>query len=192
MNSINSFNDEGFKCFNSFNLKGELFFLLSADNFNFFYKDYAFLKDNTVVFQSSYHLNHSIKEMVDFFLPSALFIEKNATYINFFGLIQKVKFILFSFKNVRSDFKILYILFKGLLPKIKNNIVKFFINYNFLNFVLFIPNLFHLKFYNFFSFNNTLNTNYITNFYKTNSILRRSHILSVCYRDIKNVYSNFF
>jgi len=192
VNSVNSFNDESFNSFNSSGLKGNLFFLLNADNFNFFYKNYNFLKDNTVVFQSIYNANDHMKENINFFLPSAIFIEKNATYINFFGLIQRVKFILFSYKNVRSDFKILYILFKNFLPKVKNNIVKFFANYNFSDFLLFIPNLFFSNFYNFFSFNNSINANYITNFYKTNSIIRRSKILSVCYKDIKNVYSNFF
>ena len=192
VNSVNSFNDESFKNFDSCSLKGNLFFLLNADNFNCFYKDHNFLKDNTVVFQSIYNASEQMKEKINFFLPSALFIEKNATYINFFGLIQKVKFILFSFKNVRSDFKILYILFKNFLPKMNKNIVKFFENYNFSTFTLFMPNLFFSNLYNFFSFNNTFNANYITNFYKTNSILRRSKILSVCYKDIKNVYSNFF
>src|SRR5690606_20344319 len=146
-NSVNSFNDESFNFFNrSSFLKDNLFFLLNADNFNFFYKDYSFLKENKVVYQNMYNVsNNSLRKVINIFLPSANFIEKNATYVNFFGLIQKVKFILFSFKNIRSDFKILYILFKCLSSNFSSNIIRSFnlqkilIKYNFLQFSLFVP-----------------------------------------------------
>lgn len=195
-NSTNLFDDESFKCFDNSFLKDNLFFLLNADNFNFFYKNNDFLKNNNVIFQGMYNANNRIKNVINFFLPSSHFVEKNATYINFFGFIQKVKFILFPYKNVRSDFKILYILFKDLLGATstltKFNLQKSFIKYNFLNFELFMPKFLSYNFSNFFYFNNTLNVNTITNFYKTNSILRRSQILNICYRDVKKVYSNFF
>lgn len=195
-NSTNLFNDESFKCFDDSFLKDNLFFLLNADNFNFFYKNNDFLKNNNVIFQSMYNANNRIKNVINFFLPSSHFVEKNATYVNFFGFIQKVKFILFPYKSVRSDFKILYILFKSLLVTTstltKFNLQKNFIKYNFLNFELFMPKFLSYSFSNFFYFNNTLNVNTITNFYKTNSILRRSQILNICYRDVKKVYSNFF
>jgi len=197
-NSVNSFDDESFKLINASSaLKDNLFFLLNTDNFNFFFKDYSFFKQNNVIYQGMYNANDSLKKIGNFFLPSANFIEKNATYINFFGLIQKVKFILFSFKNVRSDFKILYILFKDFLLNFGNNfsksfnLQKIFAKYNFLDFNLFIPKMSFSYFSNFFYFNNILCSTIITNFYKTNSILRRSQILSVCYRDIKKIYSNF-
>jgi hypothetical protein len=135
----------------------------------------------------------SLKKHVNFFLPSAHFVEKNATYINFFGLIQKVKFILFPFKNVRSDFRILYVLFKNFFDiNEKFNIKIFFNKYNFLSFDLFVPISIKNNNFNFFSFNNTFNTVFVTNIYRSNSLLRRSKILNICYKEVKKVYTNFF
>jgi NADH dehydrogenase/NADH:ubiquinone oxidoreductase subunit G len=165
---------------------------LNVDNFNFFLKDYNSLDKNHVILQNIYNVNETFKKRVDFFLPSAHFVEKNSTYINFFGLIQRVKFILFPFKNVRSDFKILYILFKNLFDTDANfSTKKIFNKFNFLNFDIFYPNIKNTNF-NFFFFNNTLNPVFVTNIYRSNSLLRRSKILNICYKEIKKAYTNFF
>jgi hypothetical protein len=197
-NSTNFFDDDSFRNLNCYSYKKSLFYLLNVDNFNFFSKNYDnFLKKDQIIFQNMYDAPKSLKDKVNFFLPAANFVEKNATYINFFGMIQKVKFIIFPFKNVRSDFKILYILFKNLFFDLdkKNsktfNLQKFFMRYNFLNFELFFPFI-KLKFSQIFSFNNTIQINNLTNIYKGNSISKRSRILNICYRDVKKIYSNFF
>lgn len=196
VNSINSFDDISFKNLKKNSSKKNLLYLLNVENFNFFFKNFDLLKDNYVVFQSIYNANDSLKRKIHFFLPSTHFVEKNATYINFFGLIQKVKFILFPFKNVRSDSKIIYILFKDLINL--NNINKnnfnlqfFFNKYNFFDFDLFFPNI-NFKFQTLFSLNNIFNSCFVTNIYRSNSLLKRSHVLNVCYKDIKKIYSNFF
>ena len=192
--SVNSFEDS------SYNPKGlitnnNLFYLLNAENFNFFFKNLNFLNDNKVILQNNYNPKNSLRNKIDFLLPSALFVEKNATYVNFFGLIQKVKFILFPFKNVRSDFKILYVLFKSFIDfndninKLKLN--SFFSKYNFNNFNLFMPLLNNSLKFKMFSFNNTLNKVSVTNFYRMNSVVKRSQILFTCYKDVKKIYSNF-
>lgn len=193
-NSVNFFNDESYK--NNYNFTDDLFYLLNADNFNFFHKNYSFLDKSIVVSQSIYNAHETLKRKINFFLPSAHFVEKNATFVNFFGLIQKVKFILFPFKNVRSDFRILYILFKGLFTDVVSfkdiNSNFFFSKYNFSKFDLFFPKISFFGFPNFFLFTNTIQCNVVTNFNKTNSILRKSQILGICYKDIKKTYSNFF
>jgi NADH-quinone oxidoreductase subunit G len=197
INSINSFDDVSFKKIKKDPSKKDLFYLLNVENFNFFFKNYTFFNDNFVFFQSQYLANERIKNKIHFFLPSAHFVEKNATYVNFFGLIQKVKFILFPFKNVRSDSKIIYMLFKDLFnnKKVNNknnfNLQFFFSKYNFSNFNLFLPSI-NFKFSNFFSFNNTFNISFTTNVYRSNSLSKRSQILNICYKDVKKIYSNFF
>jgi NADH-quinone oxidoreductase subunit G len=191
-NSVNNFNDFSFSSKSSLNEKKDVFYLLNVDNFNFFLKDYNSLDKNHVILQNIYNVNETFKKRVDFFLPSAHFVEKNSTYINFFGLIQRVKFILFPFKNVRSDFKILYILFKNLFDTDANfSTKKIFNKFNFLNFDIFYPNIKNTNF-NFFFFNNTLNPVFVTNIYRSNSLLRRSKILNICYKEIKKAYTNFF
>ena len=196
INSNNSFNDTSFKQVKETSIKQNLFYLLNVDNFNFFFKNYPFFNKDHIVFQNMYNPSDLIRKKIHFFLPSAHFVEKNSTYVNFFGLIQKVKFIIFPFKNVRSDFKIIYILFKKLFTckKIKSNInlKKIFNSYNFTVFDLFLPTCMKSNFLNFFSFNNIFNNTFVTNIYRSNSLLRRSKIQNVCYKDVKNFYSNFF
>lgn len=192
--SVNSFDD--FSYINKSNsLKDSLFYFLNAENYNFFLKNYDFFNKNKLILQSIYNPTQKLVNKADFILPSAHFIEKNSTYINFFGLIQKVKFILFPFKNVRSDFKILYILFKSLfgdLNSYKNfNLNFFFSKYNFVFFELFIPSFLIITKSNIFSFSNVLNKNYVTNFYRSNLIIKRSQILLNCYKNVKKIYSNF-
>lgn len=191
-NSINAFDDCSFKLNKVSNSTKNLFYLLNIDSFNFFLKDLKMFENNFVIFQNMYNPKEFLKNKINFFLPATHFIEKNSTYINFFGLIQKVKFILFPFKNVRSDSKILYILFKNLISNYDSiKIQKMFTKYNFLNFDLFLPNLkFNNKF--FFLFNNTLKHVFVTNIYKSNSLTKRSLVLNTCYKDVKKMYSNFF
>ena len=192
--TINSFDDFSFSD-KRFLLNDSLFYLLNAESYNFFLKNYDFFDKKKVILQNMYNPGQKIINKADFILPSAHFIEKNATYINFFGLIQKVKFILFPFKNVRSDFKIIYILFKSLFFSFdlykKFNLNFFFNKYNFLFFNLFIPTFFSITKSKIFSFYNILNKNYVTNFYRLNSVLKRSQTLLNCYKDVKKIYSNF-
>jgi NADH-quinone oxidoreductase subunit G len=190
MNSINSFEDNSYKNFNQNFLTKEIIYLLNVENFNFFFKNFSFFDDKHVIFQNMYNASDSLKKKIDFFLPSTHFVEKNSTYVNFFGLIQKVKFILFPFKNVRSDSKIIYILFKFFFNN-NFNLQYFFNKYNFLNFNLFYPTL-AFNVFNFFSFNNTFNITFVTNIYRSNALLKRSQVLHLCYKEFKKIYSNFF
>jgi NADH-quinone oxidoreductase chain G len=190
INSINSFDDNSYKSFNQNFLKKEIIYLLNVENFNFFFKNFSFFDNKYVIFQNIYNASDSLKKKIDFFLPSTHFVEKNSTYVNFFGLIQKVKFILFPFKNVRSDSKIIYILFKFFFSN-NFNLQCFFNKYNFLNFNLFYPKL-TFNVFNFFSFNNTFNTTFVTNIYRSNALLKRSQVLHLSYKELKKIYSNFF
>lgn len=190
LNSINSFDDISYKDFSQNSLKKDILYLLNVENFNFFLKNLSFLDNKHVIFQNMYNATESLKNKIDFFLPSTHFVEKNSTYVNFFGLIQKVKFILFPFKNVRSDSKIIYILFKSLFDN-TFNMQNFFNKYNFLIFDLFYPSI-SVKNFNFFSFNNTINTTFLTNIYRSNAFLKRSQTLNNCYKEVKKIYGNFF
>lgn len=194
INSINNFNDYSFKQNQKNFVNNNLFYFININNFySKILNKININNTNNIIFQGNYLVNKNLSiNNINFYLPSAHFIEKNGTFINFFGLIQKIKFILFPYKNVRSDYKIIYILFKNLL-KNKNFNYKIYLNfYNFIKFELFtFWNIKNNKNLNFLIINNIITKNFITNFYKTNNLLKNSLIMLSCYNSFKKVYTNF-
>jgi hypothetical protein len=193
-NSINNFEDltlakEPF----SKDIKREVIYAINIDSF-FFSKKLIKLE---CVYQGHHNLRNKISKNFNMLLPSVTFLEKNNSFINFFGLVQKTKFILFPPKEARSDFKILYIVFKSINRKLRKilNLKLFklsFFKYNFLS----------LNYFNFFFYsqknnknmsflNNVKLSSFLTNIYKLNQIVRSSLILLSCFKDIKKKYSNF-
>lgn len=180
--NVNNFYDKTLK---KLNYKNEIIYALNIDSF--------FLKklDNTVsfIFQGHHVLKKNSIKNFDVLIPTATYFEKSNTFLNFFGFIQKTKFILFPNKNIRTDFRILYIIFKY--------IKKLDLNFNILNFNILSLNFFDFiivnKNFNFFKFAlNNLNINsFITNIYKYNQILSSSLILLTCNKEFKKKYSNF-
>jgi NADH-quinone oxidoreductase subunit G len=181
--NINNFND---KTYNSLYIDNEIVYCLNIDGF-FFNK-----KKNDKMFYifQGHHLLKNINiANFNVLLPTVTFFEKSNNFLNFFGLIQKTKFILFPNKNSRTDFRILYIIFK-FIKNLNINILNLtydFFSLNFFNFSVFNKNFNFLK----FKFNNLNSSSYITNIYKFNQILRSSIVLLICNKEIKKKYSNF-
>lgn len=181
--SINNFSD---KTYGNLLYNDEIIYSINIDNF-FLNKN----KKNKLfyIFQGHHLLKNTNINNFNILLPTATFFEKSNNFLNFFGLIQKTKFILFPNKNSRTDFRILYIIFKFLknLNINLNNLNYDFFSLNFFNFFIHCKNFSFLK----FKFNNLNINSFITNIYKSNQILRSSLILLMCNKEIKNKYSNF-
>ena len=181
--SINNFSD---KTYGNLMYNDEIIYSINVDNF-FLNKN----KKNKLfyIFQGHHLLKNTNINNFNILLPTATFFEKSNNFLNFFGLIQKTKFILFPNKNSRTDFRILYIIFKFLknLNINLNNLNYDFFSLNFFNFFIHCKNFSFLK----FKFNNLNINSFITNIYKSNQILRSSLILLMCNKEIKNKYSNF-
>ena len=181
--SINNFSD---KTYGNLMYNDEIIYSINIDNF-FLNKN----KKNKLfyIFQGHHLLKNTNINNFNILLPTATFFEKSNNFLNFFGLIQKTKFILFPNKNSRTDFRILYIIFKFLknLNINLNNLNYDFFSLNFFNFFIHCKNFSFLK----FKFNNLNINSFITNIYKSNQILRSSLILLMCNKEIKNKYSNF-
>ena len=147
------------------------------------------INNNLFIYQGHHNLKNKLINYFNILLPTVTFFEKKNSFINFFGLVQKTKSFLFPSKNCRTDFKILFIIFKFL----KN----LNINYDFLN-----NDILSLVYYNFnllkknytflkFSFNNIYINSFVTNIYRINQILFSSLILLDCYKENKKKYTNF-
>ncbi len=183
-NVINNFIDKTFKKKHIFN--NDIIYLINSYSFFFNFNSYFNL---FLIFQGHHNLQNKMIKNFNILLPTVTFFERNNSFINFLGILQKTKFILFPNKNCRTDFKILYIIFKffkGLilnLSELSFNILSLN-NYNF--------NIFKKKFNINKIILNNLNINlYITNIYKMNQILASSLILFNCYKQIMKKYTNF-
>jgi hypothetical protein len=181
--NINNFND---KTYSSLKYDNEIVYALNIDSFFFNKKK----KDKLFYIYQGHHIlkNNNIN-IFDILLPTVTFFEKNNNFLNFFGLIQKTKFILFPNKNSRTDFRILFIIFRFLKNiDVNLSILNYnFLSLNFFNFSIFKKNFNFLK----LKFNNLNLNSIITNIYKFNQILRSSLILLTCNKELKKKYSNF-
>lgn len=133
-------------------------------------------------------------------LPSTSFIEKNSLYLNFLGILQKTKKVLFNVGNSRDDWKIINALIHYL------GFDKFTLTSSFelislisksSPFVLYKNSslTFNFSFYNPNQFNNFVFssiTSRFNNFYLGNSITRNSKIMSLSYARFKSKNYNFF
>ena len=183
-NVINNFIDKTYKKKYIFNK--DIIYLINSYSFFF---NFNINSNLFLIFQGHHNLQNKMIKNFDILLPTVTFFERNNSFINFLGIVQKTKFILFPNKNCRTDFKILYIIFKffkGLIIDLSDlsfNILSLN-NYNF--------NIFKKKFNINKIILNNLNINlYITNIYKMNQILASSLILLNCYKQIMKKYTNF-
>jgi len=183
-NVINNFIDKTYKKKYIFNK--DIIYLINSYSFFF---NFNINSNLFLIFQGHHNLQNKMIKNFDILLPTVTFFERNNSFINFLGIVQKTKFILFPNKNCRTDFKILYIIFKffkGLIINLSDlsfNILSLN-NYNF--------NIFKKKFNINKIILNNLNINlYITNIYKMNQILASSLILLNCYKQIMKKYTNF-
>jgi hypothetical protein len=181
--NLNNFSDKTYKYASSID---EIVYSLNIDGF-FFNKN----NQNKLfhIFQGHHLLKNTNINNFDILLPTVTFFEKSNNFLNFFGLIQKTKFILFPNKNSRSDFRILFIIFK-FFKNININtqtLMYDFLSLNFFNFSIYNKNFNFLK----LQFNNLNINSFITNIYNFNQILRSSLVLLICNKEIKNKYSNF-
>ena len=181
-NSVNNFNDLSLS--NYINTEKNIVYALNTG--------FCFFNDLSVfsVYQGHYNLSKKLFDNFNILLPTVNYLEKNSTYINFFGLIQKTKFILFPSKNSRSDFKILYIIFKFLnITFYSSKNIKFiFLKYNFINTKFYT---FFFKFLNILVFKNINFISNLTNIYNSNVITRSSLIMLSCIKKIRKNYTNF-
>jgi NADH-quinone oxidoreductase subunit G len=96
INSINNFNDFSFKN-NIKNFKGNINYFINTDNL--IYNNL----DNYSIYQGQYLNDINLLKYFNILLPSVNYLEKNANYINFFGYVQNINFVIFPPKKARSD-----------------------------------------------------------------------------------------
>ena len=181
--NVNNFYD---KTFRSLIYDNEIVYALNIDSFFF----NEFNKNKIIsIFQGHHSLKNDSVKNFNILLPTSTFFEKSNNFLNFFGLVQKTKFILFPNKNSRTDFRILYVIFKFLKDiNLDFNILNYnILSLNFFNFSIFLKNYNFLK----VKFNNLNIVSFITNIYKSNQILRSSIVLLTCNKELKKIYSNF-
>lgn len=131
-------------------------------------------------------------------LPTTAFIEKNSTYSNVLGIVQKTKKALFSVGGSRDDWKILNALsevfnFNSFTIKGSVDLISYISKIT--PFILYnrkLPNSL-----NFFSvrvsyFHNSLPKSMVNNYYLSDSFSRNSKIMSLCSVKFKNKFFNFF
>jgi anaerobic selenocysteine-containing dehydrogenase len=167
---------------------------------------------NIAVLQTCTSLDN-IKESVkffDFILPSVNNLEKNSSFINIFGYLQRSRLIIFPPKNARADHRILFI-FAKLVSKLRlefkknlelGHLINTFINdFNLVSAKnKMIQDSYHIPFINYyfvkqnnkiFSLLNVLYMNKFTDFYLSTSVSKASTIMLKCSLEQKRVFSNF-
>ena len=176
------------------NIQNLEFFSTAAWLFNY---DKSIVEKNAFYIYQGHHGDVNAAKS-NILLPSSSFIEKNSTYVNMWGMVQKTKKILFGVGESRDDWKILNAFFEvsGLLTKnfIKNsfdlvtNISKFspFLLYRLDRRSIFTNIL------NRFSFaHNTVIFSEFNNFYLSDSITRNSKVMSLSFKKFRVKDYNF-
>jgi hypothetical protein len=132
-------------------------------------------------------------------LPTTSFIEKNSTYSNVFGMVQKTKKALFNPGNSRDDWKVLNALleiFNSNSSRINGSIDLISYIARVTPFVLYkrkLPFSFNLHKMNVFVyFHNFSSKSISNNYYLSDNITRNSKIMSLCSIKFKNKFFNFF
>jgi NADH dehydrogenase (ubiquinone) Fe-S protein 1 len=173
------------------NLHGIDFFF-NFDKIKTFYKN-----SNSFKVYQGHHgdINASISNLI---LPTTAFIEKNSTYSNVLGIVQKTKKALFSPGNSRDDWKVLNALsevFSFNLSKIDGSIDLISCISRITPFILYKRNF--SKFYfsglkDFIYFHNSSSKSVINNYYLSDNISRNSKIMSLCSVKFRGKSFNFF
>ncbi len=189
--------------FNAINFQEKsIFYLLNTECLpNFKIGDF-------VIFQG--HHNTRIRDKIDVILPTVLWTEKSALYLNCFGFIQKTQFVTLPPVNCRNDWKItllmLHTLFNLNLNKTTTSSNILLIIHKKLNQIS--PNLLNLigKFkFNWeknvvyknslkkiITYSNMPFKSFISNYYKITSIEKASKIMNNCSKYFVEKKTNFF
>jgi NADH dehydrogenase (ubiquinone) Fe-S protein 1 len=175
---------------NSNSLHGIDFFF-NFDSTKFFYQN----PNNFKIYQGHHgDVNASISDLI---LPTTAFIEKNSTYSNILGIVQKTKKALFSPGNSRDDWKVLNALsevFGFSLFKIGGSIDLISYISRITPFILYKRN--YSKFYtsnlsNSTYFHNSSSKSIANSYYLSDNISRNSKIMSLCAVKFRGKSFNF-
>lgn len=171
---------------NNFKLDTKKFvFCVGLDSYNSLFKKVS--PNAFIVAQTPY--SDSLLKEADLILPSTSFLEKEGTFLNLEGRVQKTAVSLKGPNLARHDYKILKAVFGSNYKKV-NKALNFFNNFE-KNKILFTKDL-HVKVTTiskkFFkgSFKSSL-----SNFFITNAITKNSVVMSKCFLISKQNYSNF-
>lgn len=194
-------------CINNFN---DITYINTIKNFinniNYFINTDNILYNNMnnfSIYQGQYLNDINSLKYFDILLPSVNYLEKNSNYINFFGYVQNINFVIFPPKKARTDWKIIYIIFKltfntnkkGFIKLNKVNFIKLFFNtFNFTinkNKILEVSYNLNDNYLMKFNIINKLYNEKLTNLYKVNQISKSSLIMNKCFKEYKNSYINF-
>lgn len=136
-----------------------------------------FLSNKSFKVYQGHHNDYNFDKS-DLVLPSTLFSEKNGTFINFSGLVQKTKFVDSKILNtsVRDDVQI----FSNLNNKVSKTDIKEIIPYNIKSDI-----------YNKFFIYNLPIYNYMEDFYRNDSISRNSPVMALVSNRLKSKNSSF-
>jgi NADH-quinone oxidoreductase subunit G len=140
-------------------------------------------KNAFVIAQTPFSDN--LLKRVDLILPSTSFLEKEATFINLEGRVQKTAISLKAPNLARDDVKILQTIFTSNLKKSNKFVFSHFDN----NKICFTKNLkVNLVSKKFFksSFKSSF-----SNFFITNAITKNSVVMAKCFLTFKQNYKNF-
>jgi NADH dehydrogenase (ubiquinone) Fe-S protein 1 len=166
-------------------------FFFNFDNVESFCKNSNSLK----VYQGHHgDINASISNLI---LPTTAFIEKNSTYSNVLGIVQKTKKALFSPGNSRDDWKVLNALsevFGFNLFKVDGSIDLISYISRITPFILYKRN--YSKFYvsnleNSIYLHNSSSKSIINSYYLSDNISRNSKIMSLCSVKFRGKSFNF-
>lgn len=196
INSIHRINDISYKSMlknNNYNIN----YFLNTNNF-------IYNMNNTYsIYQGQYLTDMKLLSVFNILLPSVNQLEKIANFINFFGYIQNINLIMFPPKQARSDWKIIFLIFKLFINleklDINSKLLLKELNYYFTSFNFFVKKNYILN----ISYNTTINNKYkynilnkffyekITNIFKENLVSRSSLIINKYLKVYKNININF-
>lgn len=195
-NSINNFFDKTYKRYKKHNIRGFVSYFINSDVCTF--KTFRFLS----IYQGNFLVgSNEFLDKFNFLFPTANYVEKTANYINYFGYMQPSKFILFPHKSIRSDWKLIYIIFRLLLKRIlrkfnkinKIKLIKLFLKTFNLKTNTVLDNQYNkiFKFFNKYKLLNNLFNNYFSSIFNINLIARSSINMIKCLKDFKYHHVNF-
>jgi NADH-quinone oxidoreductase chain G len=140
-------------------------------------------KNAFVIAQTPFSDN--LLKRVDLILPSTSFLEKEATFINLEGRVQKTAISLKAPNLARDDVKILQTIFTSNLKKSNKFVFSHFDNNKFCFTKNLKVNLVSKKF-----FKSSFKSSF-SNFFITNAITKNSVVMAKCFLTFKQNYKNF-
>jgi hypothetical protein len=196
INNINNLNDITYNKYN-INTSNNINYFINTNNIKYN------INDNYSIYQGQYLSNMKLLDVFNILLPSVNQLEKVSNFINFFGYIQNSNVIIFPPNNVRSDWKIIFILFKLFIIqkeiKMDSRVLLRQLNIYFKSFNFIFNNNYILSKGKLMINNNKhkviITNNFLyeklTNIYKINQIVESSYIFQTSSKYFINKYTNF-